>query len=148
MTTNRRLPPTGETEVRVAKCYVEAVPWRVFSDNPDGDALRLVLEVGPEFELVRQDVSLGNIGLLTAIGKAFGSDRYRLVPEELVGRRARIVVTHVDTKRGTVAAVARWITDPPAPPQASQPLTLAEQQTRAKRATGRRREPGQDDLCW
>ncbi len=141
MTTNRRLPPTGETEVRVNKAFVEAVPWRVFSDNPTGDALRLVLEVGPEFELVRQDVSLGNIGLLTAIGKAFGSDRYRLVPEELVGRRARIVVTHVDTRRGRVAAVQRWITDPPAPPQASQPPA-------APRSSRRRPAGGSSDLVW
>lgn len=142
--------PAGEHGVLVLRATIESVPWRVFSDNPTGDALRLVLHAGDEFQPIRQDISLGNTALLGVVALAFGTDRYRLVPQELVGKWARIVVKHIERERGPVAVVGRWVTAP-----RRDPLPRAFEfpgrrggKAEAPRRKGKRPSAGQGDVCW
>lgn len=145
-----QIAPAGEHEVLVLRATIESVPWRVFLDNPTGDALRLVLHAGDEFEPIRQDVSLGNLALLGVVAMAFGTDRYRLSPHDLVDKKARIVVKHIDRGRGPIAIVGRWVTAPrrdPLPGAFEFPGRRGGK-SEAPSRRGKRPSAGQGDVCW
>ena len=144
-----QIAPAGEHQCVVAKAVIEAVAWRKFADNPTGEALRLTLHVADEFFPVQQDISLGNIALLGVVAAAFGTDRYRLNPQELVGKWARINVRHVEKNGRLFAAVGRWVTSPRREqlPQAFE-FPSRGNASESPRRKGKRPESGQGDLCW
>ena len=145
--------PIGEREVVVTRAAVQQVPWRRFADNPDGDALTLVLDAGAEVFPIRCDVALSNTQLLDVVAGAFGTDRFNLVPEDLIGRHTRIVVRHYERASGIVAIVGRWVdyarrsVDPMPYSRPRFPTTGSSSEAKRPRK-GKPWSRGQGDVMW
>lgn len=129
--------PAGTIECEVVAASIGDVSWKASDDNPRGECLRLRLRPDGNFAFVFADVPLDWGRMLDAVAVSLGIDRQELVPHNLVGKRARVVLKHYTAKDGTTrAAVAKWL--PPsvaeAAPSDVRPAP-AKAQTRAPAAT-------------
>ncbi len=123
MSSNYQPAPAGALEVEIVAASVGEVAWKASDDNPRGECLRLRLSAGRDYSFVFCDVPLDWGRMLDAVRAATGvsSD---MVPEELTGERARVVLKHYTAKDGsTRAAVAKWLPRP-RPDSDGKPATL------------------------
>lgn len=111
--------PAGEIEVEIVAASIGEVAWKASDDNPRGECLRLRLSAGRDYGFVFQDVPLDWGRMLDAVRAATGVSG-DMVPEKLIGQRARVVLKHYTAKDGsTRASVAKWL--PRAKPEQTQP---------------------------
>lgn len=113
---NYQPAPAGEITADIVAASIGDVPWKVSDDNPRGECLRLRLSVGRDYGFIFNDVPLDWGRMLDAVRKSAGVEGDELVPEEFVGKQARVVLKQYRAKDGsTRASVAKWL--PPAKPQ-------------------------------
>lgn len=109
------IAPVGEHVAEIIRAESRRLPWRVNSANPDGDALSLRVRIGAEFADVLADVPADLPWLRQRLADAVGIEVEACVPEQLVGRRATVLLDHVPTRDGgTRAIVRRWLSANPA----------------------------------
>lgn len=108
--------PAGEHEVEIVAASVGDVAWRVSPDNPGGQCLRLRLSGGRDFGFVFADLPRDRQWLFKAVAASLGLEpgpdgRISIgTPESLVGSRARVQISHYQTRSGeTRANVKRWL---------------------------------------
>ncbi len=125
---NYQPAPAGEIEVEIVAASIGEVAWKASHDNPKGECLRLRLSAGREYSIVFVDAPLDWGRMLDAIRKSTGVSG-DMVPDELVGQRARVALKHYTAKDGsTRAAVAKWMPKPKrvSAPQGDQSATLVD----------------------
>ncbi len=120
--------PAGEIEVEIVAASIGEVAWKASDDNPKGECLRLRLSAGRDYGYVFADVPLDWGRMLDAVRAATGVSG-DMVPEELTGQRARVVLKHYTAKDGsTRATVAKWLPRPKrvSAPKGDQSATLVD----------------------
>lgn len=110
------LLPLGEHVVEIAAASVGDVAWKVSDENPRGQCLRLRLSGGREFGFVFADLPRDREWLFKALAVALGLEpgeggRISIgKPDSLVGRSARVEISHYTTRAGeTRANVKKWL---------------------------------------
>lgn len=102
--------PAGTINCEIVAASIGDVVWRASDDNPRGECLKLRLRPEGNFAFVFADVPLDWGRMLDAVAASLGIDRQELVPGNLVGKQARVVLKHYTAKDGsTRAAVAKWL---------------------------------------
>jgi hypothetical protein len=140
--------PAGVCEVEIVRADRKAVPWRVTDQNPTGECLALRLRASSGHAFVFCDVPDDKPWLAGHVARAVGVYADELLPEHLVGQRAKVEIGHVTTRNGETRAVVRKWLPRPAPRQSTGDTpTLTDAVTewatgdrpqRPKRVTGRR----------
>jgi hypothetical protein len=140
---NYQPAPAGEIEVEIVAASIGEVAWKVSDENPKGECLRLRLRPAGNYAFVFCDVPLDWGRMLDAVRAATGVSG-DMVPEELTGQRARVVLKHYSAKDGsTRATVAKWL-----PPSKSEPKQARQGVVKAAMAKVSRNAPpafGADD---
>jgi hypothetical protein len=141
---NYQPAPAGEITADIVAASIGDVPWKVSDDNPRGECLRLRLSVGRDYGFIFNDVPLDWGRMLDAVRKSAGVEGDELVPEEFVGKQARVVLKQYRAKDGsTRASVAKWL--PPAKPQPKQATPAVVKQAATKVSRNAPPHYGPDD---
>jgi hypothetical protein len=110
--------PQGECTVEIVRAERRDVPWRTSDHNPRGECIVLRLAAGQGHAFVFADLPVDKPWITKHVAAAVGIVIDQCVPEELVGRLARVEIGHYTTRDGrTKAVVRKWLPGRPAPQQ-------------------------------
>ena len=120
--------PPGVCSVEIIKAEHKAVPWRATDANPTGDCIALRLSASSAYGFLFADLPADKPWLRKVVGAAVGIAPDTLTPEQLVGREARVEITHITTRNGEIRAVVKkWLPAAKEPqPAASNTATLTD----------------------
>ncbi len=136
--------PAGEIECEIVAASIGEVAWKVSDDNPRGECLRLRLRPSGNYAFVFADAPLDWGRMLDAVRKSAGVEGDELLPEEFVGKQARVVLKHYTGRDGsTRASVAKWL--PPTKPEPKQATPVVVKQAATKVSRNAPPQYGPDD---
>ncbi len=108
--------PEGEHELEIVAASVGDVTWKASDANPSGACLKLRLSAGRGFKFVFVDLPRDRAVLFRALASSLGlepaADGKVSIgpPEQLIGRRVRVLTGRYTTRAGeTRANVMRWL---------------------------------------
>jgi hypothetical protein len=135
--------PAGEIECEIVAASIGEVAWKVSDDNPRGECLRLRLRPAGNYAFVFADAPLDWGRMLDAVRKSAGVEGDELLPEEFVGKQARVLKHYTGRDGSTRASVAKWL--PPAKPQPKQATPAVVKQAATKVSRNAPPQYGPDD---